>query len=76
MLSHVDRENHLVASRVARATYGVIRAVLVDDENEQHIRRKDQWEVDAAGDRYVPGYFDAKVLKVSFLYWLACETQR
>ena len=66
-MCHIDRDNHLVASQVASATYGVTRAVLVDDKNEQHIHRKDQWEVDAAGDRHVPGYFKVMLRKVVLL---------
>ena len=76
MLSHADRENHLVASRVARATYGVVCALSVDDKDEQHLRRRDQWEIDPTGDRYVPGYFEKKVLKVSLLRCPVCEIQR
>ena len=67
MLSHVDRDNHPVASRVARATYGVILALPVDEEDEEHIRRKDQWEIDPTCDRYVPGCFEAKLCKVDLL---------
>lgn len=67
MLSHVDRENHLVASRVARATYGVVCALSVDKNDGQHIRRKEKWEVDPTGDCYVPGYFESKLRKVGLL---------
>ena len=73
MLSHIDRENHLVAARVARATYGVLCARLVRDKDEQHLRRRDRWEIDPTGDRYVPGYFKTKLLKVSLLRYPACE---
>ena len=71
----MDRKNQLFASQAARATYGVIRAVLVDDKDEQHIRRKDQWEVDAAGDRYVPGYFKVKFLKVALPSLIGLQDQ-
>ncbi|KAI9569153.1 hypothetical protein HD554DRAFT_2204656 [Boletus coccyginus] len=63
VLSHVDRDNHLVASRVARATYGVVCAMLVRPNDEEHSRRKHQWERDLTGDSYVPGYFETKLLR-------------
>jgi len=61
VLSHVDRDNHLVAVRVARATYGVVCALPVKANNEEHVRRKQKWERDPTGDFYVPGYFESKV---------------
>ena len=64
MLSYVDRDNHLVASRVARATYGVVCALPVKAGDEEHVRRKHKWESDPTGDCYVPGYFESKLLKV------------
>ncbi|KAG9313675.1 hypothetical protein JVU11DRAFT_6020 [Chiua virens] len=63
VLSHVDRDNHRVASRVARATYGVVCALPVKENDEQHIDRKALWEKDPAGKYYVPGYFDSKLRK-------------
>ena len=66
VLSHVDRDNHLVSARVARATYGVVCAVPVKEKEGEHIRRKNKWETDPAGGRYVPGYFESKIRKVTF----------
>ncbi|KAN0094942.1 hypothetical protein V8E55_003229 [Tylopilus felleus] len=63
VLSHVDRDNHLVSARVARATYGVVCAVPVKEKEGEHIRRKNKWETDPAGGRYVPGYFESKIRK-------------
>jgi len=73
-MSHVDRDNHLVASRVARATYGVVCAMLVKVNDEEHSRRKRQWETDPTGDRYVPGYFDAKLFRVGHRRWAEGKT--
>lgn len=73
MLSHVDRDNHLVASRAARATYGVVCALPVKESDEEHLRRKNQWEVDPTGDRYVPGYFESKLHKVGLLHGVGYE---
>ncbi|KAN0094933.1 hypothetical protein V8E55_003220 [Tylopilus felleus] len=61
VLAHVDRDNHMVASRVARATHGVIRAVPAEGNNEEHIRRRGEWEIDPTGDCYVPNFFEAKL---------------
>ena len=52
--------HHMVASRVARATYGVICAVPA----EAHTRRRGEWEIDPTGDCYVPN-FEAKLHRVS-----------
>lgn len=65
VLSHVNRDNHIVASRVARATYGVVCALPVKQNDKEHIRRKHQWERDPTGECYVPGYFEAKLCRVS-----------
>ena len=73
MLSHVDRDNHLVASRVARATYGVVYALPVKETDEEHLRRKQQWERDPTGDCYVPGYFESKLHRVRFVRRVACD---
>ncbi|KAI9569174.1 hypothetical protein HD554DRAFT_2254112 [Boletus coccyginus] len=61
VLSHVDR--HLVASRVARTTYGVVCALPVKKNNKEHIRRKNWWERDPTGECFVPGYFELKLAK-------------
>ncbi|KAG9312582.1 hypothetical protein JVU11DRAFT_6979 [Chiua virens] len=63
VLSHIDRENHLIASRVARATYGVVCALPVKEDDEEHVRRKALWEQDPTGDRYVPGFFEARLYR-------------
>ncbi|KAF8545913.1 hypothetical protein OG21DRAFT_1502123 [Imleria badia] len=63
VLSLLDYDNHLVASRVARATYGVVCALPVEANNEEHIRRKQKWERDPTGDCYVPGCFESLVRK-------------
>ena len=67
VLSHVDRHNHKVSSRIARATYGLVCALPVKVNDAEHIRRKHQWETDPAGDSYVPDHFEAKLYKVSLL---------
>ncbi|KAF8557815.1 hypothetical protein OG21DRAFT_1494559 [Imleria badia] len=41
--------------------YGVICALPVDANDEEHISRKDQWELDPTGDCYVPGFFESKL---------------
>ena len=61
---HVDRDNHKIAVRVARATYGVICAMSVKANDKEHVRRKRLWEIDPAGYCYVPDYFEAKLYKV------------
>ena len=67
MLCHVDRDNHLVASRVARATYGMVHAVPVKANDEEHLDREHRWERDVIDDYYVPGCFTVKLLKVGRL---------
>ena len=67
MLSRIDRDNRLVTSRVARVTYGVVCALPVDEDEEEHQRRKDQWEIDPTGDRYLPGCFEPIIRKVGLL---------
>ncbi|KAG6375698.1 hypothetical protein JVT61DRAFT_3273 [Boletus reticuloceps] len=63
VLSHVDRGNHLVTSRVARATYGVVYALPVEENNKEHIRRKNQWQRDPPGNFYIPGRFNVTLRK-------------
>ena len=62
-----DHDNRLVTSRVAHVTYGVVCALPVDEDEEGHNRRKDQWEIDPTGDRYLPGCFEPIIRKVGFL---------
>ena len=65
VLSHVDRDNHKVSTRVARVTYGLAYMADADENDEEHIRRKDRWIKDLNGIWYVPNYFRAKLCKVS-----------
>ena len=65
VLSHVDRSNHRVTTRVARVTCGVVRKANADENDEEHIRRKHLWTKSLNGIWYVPGYFGAKLHKVS-----------
>ena len=65
VLSHVDRDNHLVSARVTRTTFGVVCTVPVNEKDGEHIRRKNTWEIDPAGGHYVPGYFESKIRKVT-----------
>ncbi|KAI9572586.1 hypothetical protein HD554DRAFT_2202484 [Boletus coccyginus] len=57
VLSHVDRDNHLVELRVTRVSYGVVCSVPVQANDEEHIRRKHLWESDPRGNLYVRGCF-------------------
>ena len=64
VLSHVDRDNHLVVSRAVRVTCGVVCAVPVKEDDEEHVSRKHQWERDPAGGCYVPNHFRVIYQKV------------
>ena len=64
VLLHVDHDNHKIAVRVARATYGIIRSPPVNANDKEHTRRKFLWETDTTGQFYVPDYFEAKFYKV------------
>ena len=64
VLSHVDRSNHRVTTRVARVTYGVISKANANEKDKEHIRRKHLWTKSLNGVWYVPGYFKAKLRKV------------
>ena len=75
VLSHINRDDHLVPSRVARATYGIVCALPVKENDTEHIRRKGTWEIDPSGDRYVPGYFETKLRKVGFPRRAVCGIQ-
>jgi hypothetical protein len=59
--------DNLVKSRVARATYGTTYAALVDEENPEHISRRETWYPTAAGLRVVPKAFQGILHKVWFL---------
>ena len=69
--SYIQRDDHLVASRVARVTYGVVYSVPVEENNQEHVRRKHLWERDPTGNQHVPGYFKAILRKVGSLRQLA-----
>ena len=74
VLSHasVDRGNHVVSPKVAGVTYGVVCSVPVELNNEEHVHRKEQWEIDPTGDCYVPGCFESKLRMVNIFRWVAC----
>ena len=67
VLSHVDRDNHKVARRVARVTYGLVYMVRARENDEEHIRRRDQWIRDVDDEWYVPRHFEAKLCKVGLI---------
>ena len=73
VLSHVNRRNHIVSSRIACATYGLVCAMPVKVNDIEHIRREQQWERDPAGDCYAPDHFGAKHCKVSLLVSVECD---
>jgi hypothetical protein len=60
--------DHLVKSRVARATYGTTYADLVDEENPEHLSRKESWYMSPAGLRLVPKAFKGILCKVWILF--------
>lgn len=64
ILSHVDRVNHRVATRVARVTYGLVYMPPADKDDKEHLRRRDQWVKYVNDEWYVPDYFEAKLFKV------------
>ncbi|KAI9572596.1 hypothetical protein HD554DRAFT_2014396 [Boletus coccyginus] len=66
VLSHVDRNNH-VFLRVAGATYGVVRSIPAKANEEEHYRRRLNWESDSKGNFYVPDYFDVKLRRGTHL---------
>ena len=55
-------------SRVARATYGTTYADVVDEENPEHLSRRETWYMSAAGLRFVPKAFKGILRKVWFLF--------
>ena len=67
VLSHVDRDNHKVALRVARVTYGLVYMVRARENDQEHIRRRDQWIKDVDDEWYVPRHFEAKLCKVGLI---------
>ena len=59
--------------RVACATYGVVRSIPVEANEEEHFRRQRDWGNDPKGNYYVPGHFDVKLRKVRHLPWVNGE---
>ncbi|KAG9309464.1 hypothetical protein JVU11DRAFT_10433 [Chiua virens] len=55
--------DHLVKSRVARATYGTSCSARADDENAEHLARSGTWYVSEAGYFVVPNAFQAILRK-------------
>ncbi|KAF8552722.1 hypothetical protein OG21DRAFT_1485974 [Imleria badia] len=55
--------DNLVKSRVARATYGTTYAKLVDEENPEHVSRKETWYTSATGLLMVPKAFQGILRK-------------
>ncbi|KAH0836421.1 hypothetical protein J3R83DRAFT_8024 [Lanmaoa asiatica] len=49
--------DHLVKSRVARATYGTTCSTFVDWGNPEHLSRRETWNINAAGMLMVPKAF-------------------
>ena len=68
VLSHVDRDNHKVATRVARATYGLVCKVLANENNKEHSRRRTRWTKYLNDEWCVPDHFEAKLCKVGLLF--------
>lgn len=64
LLSRIDPENHIVKTRVARATYGIPHYVFVDENNPEHLLRKSKWEEHSSGIYRIPGAFDPIFRKV------------
>ncbi|KAH0836433.1 hypothetical protein J3R83DRAFT_8038 [Lanmaoa asiatica] len=58
--------DHLVKSRVARATYGTTYATLVDLGDPEHLSRSATWHMNAAGLPMVPLAFKAILQKAGF----------
>ncbi|KAF8552720.1 hypothetical protein OG21DRAFT_1498210 [Imleria badia] len=55
--------DHLVISRVARATYGTIFGDTVDEENPEHVSRKESWIMSDTGLLVVPTAFKSILRK-------------
>lgn len=63
--------DHLVKARVARATFGTECSAAVDEENPEHVSRREAWYTDAAGDLAVPHAFQTILRKVGSCQFLA-----
>ena len=60
--------DHLVKSRVARATYGTDFSAIADYANLEHISRRETWFTSANGRLLVPNAFKGILRKVGFCY--------
>ncbi|KAG8215047.1 hypothetical protein J3R82DRAFT_8456 [Butyriboletus roseoflavus] len=49
--------DHLVKARVARATYGTGCTVKVDEDDPEHLSRRETWFMSASGELHVPKAF-------------------
>ena len=58
--------DHLVKSRVARATYGARYATVVDEDDPEHLSRREAWRKNAAGELVIPLAFEGILHKVGF----------
>jgi hypothetical protein len=56
--------DHLVSSRVARATYGIEIYTQYDPQDLEHQARKDTKFIDAAGHQSIPNQFSSILMKV------------
>jgi len=57
--------DHLVSSRVARATYGIDVYTLFNSQNPEHQARQHTLFIDAAGNPSIPNLFSSILLKVN-----------
>jgi hypothetical protein len=56
--------DHLVKSRVARATYGTTCVHWVDVKDPEHLSRRDSWFIYPSGELVVPKIFQGILFKV------------
>jgi hypothetical protein len=57
--------DHLVSSRVARATYGIQVYTQYDPQDAEHQARKHTKFIDAAGHQSIPDQFSSILIKVN-----------
>jgi hypothetical protein len=55
--------DHLVSSRVARATYGIECSTQYDSQDPEHLARESKSYINVAGVRRIPGYFESILRK-------------
>ncbi|KAG2063017.1 hypothetical protein BDR04DRAFT_1111856 [Suillus decipiens] len=55
--------DHLVSSRVARATYGIECNTLYDSQDPQHLARQHKSFIQVTGELRIPGHFQSILLK-------------